>query len=287
VFVITLIVGVVVTLVCAIVPALRAGRVPPLAAMRDVAVDRSSVSRTRLIAGIVFLAIAAAGPPPGVTGDAIWLGPGVVSLFVALVVLGPLIAAPIARLLTRPLAKVRGVTGEIAGRNAANSPKRTALTAFALGIGTRTARRCVDARVVGQEVDRGDDRQPVPGDFAVSTDDQEVRRLPHALTDDLNEVPEVADAVGFGGGQLQLIEDGVPEDRGVATVEPEHAQALFDLDFVGGGWDRLGPDSIFFSKDKASGRGRRRRLRPGRPPRRAPRRRSPSPASTTRTCSAT
>jgi putative ABC transport system permease protein len=178
-----------------------------------------------------------------------------VSLFVALVVLGPLIAAPIARLLTRPLAKVRGVTGEIAGRNAANSPKRTALTAFALGIGLALL---VGVSTLGSSVKKSIEEtigSQFRGDFAVSTDDQEFGGLPHALTDDLNEVPEVAHAVGFGGGQLQLIEDGVPEDRGVATVEPEHAQALFDLDFVGGGWDRLGPESIFFSNDKAEREG--------------------------------
>ncbi|MGA0894283.1 MAG: FtsX-like permease family protein, partial [Ilumatobacteraceae bacterium] len=40
----TMAVGTAVTLVCAVVPAIRAGRVPPLAAMRDVAVDRSAAS---------------------------------------------------------------------------------------------------------------------------------------------------------------------------------------------------------------------------------------------------
>jgi putative ABC transport system permease protein len=37
----------------------------------------------------------------------------------------------------------------------------------------------------------------------------------------------------------------------VLTVEPEHARAIFDLEFVAGGWEGLGPDSIFFSQDKA------------------------------------
>jgi putative ABC transport system permease protein len=252
VFVITLIVGVVVTLVCAIVPALRAGRVPPLAAMRDVAVDRSALSRTRLVVGLVFLAIAIVGTLLGVTGDAIWLGPGVVSLFVALVVLGPLLAAPIARILTRPLSAVRGVTGEIAGRNAANSPKRTALTAAALGIGLALL---VAVSTLGSSVKQSIEETfagQFRGDFAVSTDDNEgFGGLPHSLTDDLNALPEVGSAVGFGGGQLRVIEDGEPADRGVLTVEPEHARAIFDLEFVAGGWEGLGPDSIFFSQDKA------------------------------------
>ncbi|MEO8137951.1 MAG: GNAT family N-acetyltransferase, partial [Betaproteobacteria bacterium] len=44
-FVLTMIVGTLVTLVCAVAPAVRAGRVPPLAAMRDVAIDRADVSK--------------------------------------------------------------------------------------------------------------------------------------------------------------------------------------------------------------------------------------------------
>ncbi|HNU83180.1 MAG TPA: hypothetical protein PKO05_07085, partial [Thermoanaerobaculia bacterium] len=93
----TVIVGVVVTVVCAIVPAIRSGRVPPLAAMRDVAVDRSGISRSRLITGAVLVAISAAAIAAGITSDAVWLGAGVAALFAALVVLGPLIAAPVAR----------------------------------------------------------------------------------------------------------------------------------------------------------------------------------------------
>ena len=254
VLVITMIVGIVVTLVCAIVPALRAGRVPPLAAMRDVAVDRSSVSRARLVIGIVFLVIAAAGVALGVTGDAIWLGPGVVALFVALVVLGPLLAAPVARALTAPLSKVRGVTGEIAGRNASNSPKRTALTAAALGIGLALL---VAVSTLGsslKESIRTTIGDQFRGDFAVSSEGggDGFGGLPHAITDELNELPEVEAAVGFGGGQLQVVEDGEPTDRGVLTVEPEYARAIFDLEFVAGGWQGLSPDTIFVSEDKAT-----------------------------------
>ena len=50
-FVITVVVGTIVTLVCAVAPAIRSGRVPPLAAMRDVAIDRAAVSLKRKVIG--------------------------------------------------------------------------------------------------------------------------------------------------------------------------------------------------------------------------------------------
>ena len=48
------VVGMVVTVVAAIAPALRAARIPPIAAMRDVAVDSSSTSPRRAVFGIVI-----------------------------------------------------------------------------------------------------------------------------------------------------------------------------------------------------------------------------------------
>ncbi len=253
-FVITLIVGVVVTLVCAIVPALRAGRVPPLAAMRDVSVDRSAVSRARLVTGIVFLVLAALGVTLGLTGDEVWLGLGVVSMFIALVVLGPLVAAPIARGLVRPLRAVRGVTGEIAARNAATSPKRTALTAGALAIGLALL---VGVSTLGSSVkssSRAAIGETFTGDYAVSSDDAEgsgFGGLPVALADDLLTLPEVRNALGLGINLLNVVEDGAPAAKTVLVVDPEQAAAIIDLPFTAGGWDALDADSILVSADKA------------------------------------
>jgi putative ABC transport system permease protein len=251
-FVITLIVGVVVTMVCAIVPALRSGRIPPLAAMRDVAVDRSAVSRARLIVGTVFVALAAGGTVLGLTSDAIWLGPGIVGLFVALVVLGPLLAAPVARMVTRPLTALRGVTGEIAGRNAANSPKRTALTAGALAIGLALL---IGVSTLGSSV-KSSIRESIgdqfTGDFAVSTSDGDgFGGLPTTMVDELNELPEIENAVGIGVNLIQLVENGEPAGKSVLTVVPERAAGLFDIPFVAGDWEQLDADAILMSTDKA------------------------------------
>ena len=251
-FVITLVVGVIVTMLCAIVPAVRSGRVPPLAAMRDVSVDRSALSRGRLITGFVFIAIAAAGIALGLTVRSLWLGPGIVGLFLSLVVLGPLLAAPIARLLTRPLTAIRGVIGEIAGRNAATSPKRTALTASALAIGLALL---IGVSTLGSSVKssiRASVGEGFSGDFAISTSDNNgFGGLPTTLVDELNELPQVDDAVGIGINLVNIIEDGEPAGKTVLTVEPDRAANLFDLPFTAGGWADLDASTILMSTDKA------------------------------------
>ncbi|HEY4333580.1 MAG TPA: FtsX-like permease family protein, partial [Ilumatobacteraceae bacterium] len=134
-FIITFIVGLVVTLACATFPALRAGRVPPLAAMRDVAIDRSGTSSRRVKLGVITAALAVVGVVLGLITSALWLALGVIALFISIIAFGPVVVGPLSNLMTRPLSKLRGVTGQVAGRNAARSPERTALTAAALGIG--------------------------------------------------------------------------------------------------------------------------------------------------------
>lgn len=252
VLVVSVIVGVVVTLVCAVVPAIRSGRVPPLAAMRDVAVDRSAISRARLVSGAVLVVLAVACTALGITGSAVWLGPGVAGLFASLVVLGPLLAAPVSRVVTRPLTALRGVSGEIAGRNAATSPKRTALTAGALAIGLALL---IGVSTLGSSVKtsiREAIGEQFNGDFAVSTSDgQGFGGLPTNLADELNELPEVKVAVGIGVNLIQLVEDGQPAGKTVLTVDPQRAADLFELPFVQGDWGDLDAGGILMSLDKA------------------------------------
>ncbi|WP_158761967.1 FtsX-like permease family protein, partial [Streptomyces sp. NRRL S-146] len=130
-------VGIVVCLGSALLPAVRAGRTAPLAALRETAVDTSGASRPRAIAGTVLAALALACTLAGVlvTPSIRPAGTGAVLALVAFVVLGPVASSTAVRVLGGPLARLRGVTGALARRNALRSPKRTAATASALMIG--------------------------------------------------------------------------------------------------------------------------------------------------------
>ncbi|MEO5724200.1 MAG: FtsX-like permease family protein, partial [Ilumatobacteraceae bacterium] len=251
-FVITVVVGIVVTLLCAIVPALRAGRVSPLAAMRDMEVDRTDLSRGRVITGIAFLVGAAAAIAGGLAGTTWLLGLGTVGLFISLIALGPLVAGPVARLLTGPLRRMRGVVGAVAGRNASRNPKRIALTAGALGVGLALL---VGVATLGSSA-KSSIRDAIGaqfvGDYTVSTTDSGFGGLPTSLADKLGELPEVSNATGLGGTLINVLgSDSKPHAKLVLVLNPASAQGTIALPFVSGGWQQLEDNGLLVSKSTA------------------------------------
>lgn len=131
--------GTLITLAAATIPALRAARIPPIAALRDVAVEATSVSVRRVVAGLVVLGAGVAMLVAGLwvdTGSPLQLvAAGALFVFLGVAVLAPTFARPVARALSWPVARLRGITGTIARENASRNPKRTATTAAALMIG--------------------------------------------------------------------------------------------------------------------------------------------------------
>jgi putative ABC transport system permease protein len=128
------VVGVMVTVLSAWLPARRAAKIAPIAALRDVNVDRSGVSARRAIAGTVVTAGGVAALIAGLGGALPLVGIGAVGVFAGIAVLGPVLARPISKAFGIPL-RARGIAGELATRNASRNPKRTARTAAALMIG--------------------------------------------------------------------------------------------------------------------------------------------------------
>jgi putative ABC transport system permease protein len=130
----SLAVGVIVTVLSAWLPARRAARIAPLAALREVSVDRSAGSVRRAVAGSVVTAGGVAALLAGVGGEVALVGLGAVVTFGGVVLLAPVLARPIARLFGVPL-RLRGLSGELATRNATRNSRRTARTASSLMIG--------------------------------------------------------------------------------------------------------------------------------------------------------
>jgi putative ABC transport system permease protein len=136
----SLVIGLIVTFVSAIVPAVRATRVPPLAALRDVALDRAGASKVRLGLGMLVIAfamlnLATVWTGDGTTDDIVPIGTGAMLLLIASVIVGPVLAGPSVRAGGSVVSKVSGITGRLAVENASRSPKRTSATASALVIG--------------------------------------------------------------------------------------------------------------------------------------------------------
>ncbi|MFJ8333436.1 ABC transporter permease [Streptomyces sp. NPDC094437] len=136
-----LLLGVVVTVLAACLPARRAGKVSPMAALRDAGAPADARSgRVRGAVGLVLTGAGAAGLWLASAADAsregaLWLGLGVVASLLGFVVIGPLLAGGVVRVLGAVVLRIFGPVGRMAERNALRNPRRTGATAAALMIG--------------------------------------------------------------------------------------------------------------------------------------------------------
>ncbi|WP_330175405.1 FtsX-like permease family protein [Streptomyces sp. NBC_01498] len=139
--VIGLTLGVIVTVLAAYIPARRAGKVSPMAALRDAGTPADGrAGRVRGTIGVLLTAggtaalLAAAGSGKASEGS-LFLGAGVVLTLLGFVVVGPLLAGFFVRVLSAVVLRGFGPVGRLAERNALRNPRRTGATGAALMIG--------------------------------------------------------------------------------------------------------------------------------------------------------
>src|SRR5205814_4038067 len=119
-----LVVGTGVTIISAIVPARKASRVPPVAAMRDVAVEERPQSGRRVLIGFGIVALGVLSLFAGLFGGAgiQLVGLGALLVFIGVFVLAPRVAPPPSDAIRGPAARRRCITGSVAGANAKPNP---------------------------------------------------------------------------------------------------------------------------------------------------------------------
>ncbi|MFD8643628.1 ABC transporter permease [Streptomyces zaomyceticus] len=133
--------GIVVTVLAAYIPARRAGKVSPMAALRDAGTPADG--RAGRVRGGIGLALTAVGAAALVAASraaeagpgSLWLGLGVVLTLLGFVVVGPLLAGGVVRALGVVVLRIFGPVGRMAERNALRNPRRTGATGAALMIG--------------------------------------------------------------------------------------------------------------------------------------------------------
>lgn len=207
-------IGTIITVASAYLPARSASRVPPIAALRDVATGEAPVGRFRPIFGIALAAIAVASVAFSLSGGSpYWLVAAAGSIIVGLLVLGPTLVKPLSVALGAPLASARGMVGEIAQQNAARSPKRTANTTAALMIGVLlVSAASVFATSLIKSIDSQLGEQ-VLADQVVHVD---------------------GNAAQVGGGLPVTVADSIAELPGVEAVTPLRSSfGEIDGDFAG------------------------------------------------------
>ncbi|WP_030622059.1 ABC transporter permease [Streptomyces sclerotialus] len=196
-------VGIGVTCLSAYVPARRAAAVPPVAALRTSVPPTSASLRRRhrigfaVTAAGVLLVLAA-------TGSTDLFALAVPVLLAGLMILTPLLALGVTRLLRTPMIRLAGVRGTLALANVRRNPRRTAATATALTVGLTLISAVTVAlyslsAMAEREAEAGmpTDLRITAVDFAEIGDDtaDRVARLPHvaAVTPTVDAPLELAD----------------------------------------------------------------------------------------------
>ena len=244
----TILVGLLVTVASAYLPARRAGKVPPLAAMRATALETAGPGRIRAYAGLtsVFLGLVTIGAVILGASNSL-LGVGVLLVFAGTIILGPAIARPVALVLGRPAAALRGVTGTMARQNAARNPKRTSRTAspVLIGVALVAAVSALAASINGQISDIF--TKQFSGDYAVSSQAQGFGGLSPSLATDLGKIDGVQSATGIGTLLVKIDDKG----RTLTVISPETIEGNYDIGLIDVNYSDLDKDGIFVSLDYA------------------------------------
>ncbi|GLF99349.1 ABC transporter permease [Streptomyces yaizuensis] len=133
--------GVVVTVLAAYVPARRAGKVSPMAALRDAGTPADG--RAGWIRALIGLALTGTGTAALIvvtqaekaSEGSLFLGVGIFLTLLGFVVIGPLLAGVVVKALGTVVLRAFGPVGRMAERNALRNPRRTGATGAALMIG--------------------------------------------------------------------------------------------------------------------------------------------------------
>ncbi|MFD1936531.1 MULTISPECIES: ABC transporter permease [Nonomuraea] len=240
-----LVVGLVVTVGAALLPARSATAVAPIAALRSQVEEqtyRAGLIRV-VISGLLLLAGA------GATGAAVFMAPGEqVSLFVAMggctliflavLILGPVLVKPLSRLVGQVPRVLFGVPGRLAVDNSGRNPKRAATTTIALTIGV-TLMTVISVMTASTRVTMAAklDSQ-FPADYMVATQDREAA-IPRSVGDTLRAKPEFDSVLQIRDTSAKVgkVDSQVGTFTGPAKLEP------------------LGPGEVALTESQAKERG--------------------------------
>jgi putative ABC transport system permease protein len=228
--------------------ATRAGRLAPLAALRDAASEPGPWPRRRgrYVAGTLVLGAGLASLPAAV---ATWLGPlllpGAVLTLAGLRLLGPPVARWLARAVGRPLAAL-GEPLALGRANSVRNPERTAATASALTIGL--------ALVAFTEVLAASTLAPMLREYARDRADFQVSPVsdPSTKGDGTLMDPAVVDRLRALPGLAAVVP---VECSDVCAADPAAIAQVKDLVLVAGSLSDVGPDRVGVSDRTAEREG--------------------------------
>ncbi|MEO3929848.1 ABC transporter permease [Micromonosporaceae bacterium B7E4] len=248
-------VGLVVTVIAAVLPAMRAARIPPVAAMQDVATPDRPLTKISA-AGAVVAALGGTLMALGLSGTGgntlLTILGGVLLSFVGVALLTPLISRPVVGLLGRLFSW--SVPGKLGRLNSGRNPRRTAITAAALMVGialvtgvtvildsakssiTALAEDTIQAELVISGAQTG----PRPPSFDP------------AVLDEAAGLPGVAMVAGLYGDRAVI---GGKQGWITATSNVPALREIYRATPTAGSIDSLGPNQLMVDSKTAKDRG--------------------------------
>lgn len=248
--VVGLVLGVVVTVLSAYLPARRAGKVSPMAALRDAGAPADAkAGRIRALVGPILTGAGGcclylAAVADKAKGGSLWLGLGVVLTLVGFVVVGPLLAGGVVRALGAVVLRIFGPVGRMAERNALRNPRRTGATGAALMIGLALVAclSVVGSSMVASATDQLD--KTVGTDFIVQNDGGQLI-TPQAVKA-VKSTPGLKRVTEYKTVDATLITpDGrTSKNETINAADPTYAQDLRTKTVAGNLADAYRPDSM-------------------------------------------
>ncbi|TCC00638.1 ABC transporter permease [Micromonospora zingiberis] len=249
-------VGLVITVLAALLPALRAARIPPIAAMQDVATPDRPLTKIT-IAGAVVTAIGATLLFVGLGGYAgsrtlMTILGGVLFAFIGVALLTPLISRPVVALLGAVFAG--WVPGKLGRLNSGRNPRRTAITAAALMVGIALVTGITVILDSAKSSISGLVQDTVQAELVIAGAQNGPRppSFDPAVLDQTKAIPGVR-LVDGQYGDMALVGD---ERTWVGAVtEPAAMRQIYGAKATAGDIDRLAPGQMLISSDAAEARG--------------------------------
>ncbi|MEJ8635505.1 ABC transporter permease [Streptomyces sp. MS2.AVA.5] len=229
--VVGMVLGIVVTVVAAYVPARRAGKVSPMAALRDAGTPADGrAGKVRAAIGLLLTGGGAAALLVATQADkaaegSMFLGLGVVLSLIGFVVVGPLLAGVVVRVISALVLRMFGPVGRMAERNALRNPRRTGATGAALMIGLALVAclSVVGSSMVASATDELD--KSVGADFIVQASNGQPI-VPQAQKA-LEKTPGIAHVTQYKGVNAKITSpDGKTVDDELVAADATYAQDL-------------------------------------------------------------
>lgn len=220
--------GIVTALVSAWRPARRATLVPPVAALRgDVfALDRRAGRFRTWSGGLLLLAgiglVLAGGLADPAVGAMVSAGAALTG--VGVLVLGPVLALPVARLVGAAVRRGRGVAGRFAADNAVRSPRRAAATTLPLVIGLALIGFVTTLAAGSRASTIGGFDHALRADYQIQAFDPDVAMNPD-VPRRLAAVPELAAVAAFQAADAELALEPTTGPTADPTTAPTTAPA--------------------------------------------------------------